>query len=230
MSRRRGCCDDILRRLDKLDEIAPLNRLQADNDKLRRSGRPAQRARLKVRRRTRRSRRSRGAPGSRSRTHTGRRPTKRRVVVLASRALTSTPAPTLTGDFRFSGRGALFSPFRERSALQFQGEYMYFPGRQEGQFDFGLVNRCGTARRAPSAASSTSASRAIRPTGGLAQASFMLDYIFGRGRIGVFATRGFKNYAVLSRVVWRRGIFPPDFARVVNQYGVNLLFGVWGDA
>ena len=44
-------------------------------------------------------------------------------------------------DFTFSGQGRLFVPFWERSALQFQGEYMYYRDRQEGQFDFGLVNR-----------------------------------------------------------------------------------------
>ena len=36
--------------------------------------------------------------------------------------------------------------------------------------------------------------------GALGQASFLVDYIFSSGRFGLFATQGFKNYAVLSSV------------------------------
>jgi len=54
-----------------------------------------------------------------------------------------------TGSFTFSGREQFFSPFGNGQvpgalgthAVQAQGEYLYYPGRQEGQFDIGLVNR-----------------------------------------------------------------------------------------
>ena len=36
--------------------------------------------------------------------------------------------------------------------------------------------------------------------GGLGQAAFMLDYMFARGRVGLFGTKGFKNFAVLNSV------------------------------
>src|SRR5207247_833049 len=45
--------------------------------------------------------------------------------------------PKRTGDFTFSGRGQFFSPFGGEGtrAVQAQGEFMYYPGRKEGQFD-----------------------------------------------------------------------------------------------
>ena len=50
----------------------------------------------------------------------------------------------------FTGSGRFFAPFGETHAVQAQGEYMYHgaggnnnEGRQEGQFDLGLVNRFG---------------------------------------------------------------------------------------
>ncbi len=66
--------------------------------------------------------------------------------------------------------------------------------------------------------------------GGLGQAAFLLDYIFSDGRIGLFGTQGFKNYAVLNSTTLAPGAFLQTYAQVVNQYGINYLFGVWGDA
>jgi hypothetical protein len=66
--------------------------------------------------------------------------------------------------------------------------------------------------------------------GGLGQASFLADYIFGRGRIGIFATRGFKNYAVLNSVQIGPQAFIQTYARMVDQTGINGLVGVWGNA
>ncbi len=53
--------------------------------------------------------------------------------------------PARTGDFTVNGRAQFFSPFGGDGmhAVQAQGEYMYYPGHQEGQFDIGLVNRWG---------------------------------------------------------------------------------------
>ncbi len=43
-------------------------------------------------------------------------------------------------------------------------------------------------------------------------------------------TQGFKNQAVLNSQALTPGIFLQTYAQEVNQYGVNFLFGVWGDA
>jgi hypothetical protein len=66
--------------------------------------------------------------------------------------------------------------------------------------------------------------------GSLGQAAFLLDYVFDRGRFGAFVTRGFKNYAILNSVTLAPGAYLQTYARVVNQQGINFLFGTWGDA
>jgi len=68
--------------------------------------------------------------------------------------------------------------------------------------------------------------RGYQSGGSMAQAAFLLDYIFRGGRIGAFVTRGFKNYAILNRVSLAPGAYLETFARVVNQQGVNFLFGL----
>ena len=57
-----------------------------------------------------------------------------------------------------------------------------------------------------------------------------MDWIFSDGRIGLFGTQGFKNVAVLNSTALTPGIFLQTYAQVVNQYGINYLFGVWGNA
>ncbi len=57
-----------------------------------------------------------------------------------------------------------------------------------------------------------------------------MDWIFSDGRIGLFATQGFKNVAVLNSTALTPGIFLQTYAQEVNQYGINYLFGVWGNA
>jgi uncharacterized cupredoxin-like copper-binding protein len=66
--------------------------------------------------------------------------------------------------------------------------------------------------------------------GGLAQGAFLLDWIFSRGRVGVFGTKGFKNTAILNNLTLAPGAFLQTYARIVDQLGVNALVGTWGDA
>jgi uncharacterized cupredoxin-like copper-binding protein len=66
--------------------------------------------------------------------------------------------------------------------------------------------------------------------GGLGQAAFLVDWIFSRGRIGLFGTKGFKNFAVMNRVNLGPSSFLETYARVVDQAGVNYLFGMWGNS
>ena len=46
----------------------------------------------------------------------------------------------------------------------------------------------------------------------------------------MFGTQGFKNTAVLNSVQLGPQSFMQTYAQVVNQYGVNALVGVWGNA
>src|SRR3989442_5990794 len=137
------------------------------------------------------------------------------------------------GDFSISGRGSFFSPFGGDGvrAVQAQGEYMYYPGRQEGQFDIGLVNRFGANFQAGAFGSFKYLNfKEFQSGGGLGQAAFMLDYIFNRGRVGIFATKGFKNTAILNRVQLGPTSFLETYARIADQVGGSLLVGTWGNA
>jgi hypothetical protein len=144
--------------------------------------------------------------------------------------------PSRTGDFTVNGRAQFFSPFGNPDptfgthAVQAQGEYMYYPGHQEGQFDFGLVNRWGNLQAGAFASFKYLSFKGDQNGGALGQAAFLLDYIFSRGRIGIFGTQGFKNVAVLNSVALSPGINLQTYAQEVNQYGVNYLFGVWGNS
>ena len=115
--------------------------------------------------------------------------------------------------------------------MQAQGEYMYYPGRKEGQFDIGLVNRWGNVQAGAFASFKYLELQAtISSGGGLGQAAFLLDYIFARGRIGLFVTKGFKNYAVLNSVSSAPGAFTADLRSRRQPAGINFLVGVWGNA
>jgi uncharacterized cupredoxin-like copper-binding protein len=46
----------------------------------------------------------------------------------------------------------------------------------------------------------------------------------------MFATKGFKNYAVLNQVQLGPQSFTQTYARIVDQVGVNALVGAWGNA
>ena len=115
--------------------------------------------------------------------------------------------------------------------MQAQGEYSYYSGRQEGQFDIGLVNRWGNLQAGAFGSFKYLNFKGYQSGGGLGQASFLLDYIFGRGRLGLYRHAGLQEHrgaqlgATGAAIVHCRPI-----AQVVNQYGVNGLVGVWGNA
>src|SRR4029077_6652589 len=137
-----------------------------------------------------------------------------------------------TGDFTFSGRGQFFSPFGGEGthAVQAQGEYSYYSGRQEGQFDIGLVNRWGSLQAGAFGSFKYLNFKGYQQGGGLAQGSFLIDWVFSRGRVGLFATQGFKNQAILNTVQLGPQSFLQTYASIVNQAGFSALVGAWGNA
>ncbi len=136
------------------------------------------------------------------------------------------------GDATFDANGRFFSPFGGdgTSAVQAQGEYIYNPQAQEAQFDLGLVNRWGNLQAGVFGSFKYLNYKQYQNGGTLGQGAFLLDYIFNRGRIGVFGTQGFKNYAVVNNQTLAPGVFLQTYAKVVNQYGADALVGVWGNA
>jgi hypothetical protein len=234
------CCNNILRRLDKLDEIlAAVKALQGDNDKLRGELADLQKDHNALKDQLA------GIP----------KPlTEQQTQTIANNAATGAldeaqrrnkkfsllglnVGPTFgggrpSGDFTVSGSARFFSPFGGDGthAVQAQGEYMYFPGSQEGQFDIGLVNRFGHLQVGGFGSFKALGFKQYQSAGFLGQASFLFDYIFSRGRVGGFATEGFKNVAVLNSAQLGPNSFLQTYARVIDQYGFNGLVGVWGNA
>ncbi|MEJ7606630.1 MAG: PKD domain-containing protein [Bryobacteraceae bacterium] len=154
-------------------------------------------------------------------------------------------------DLTFTGRGRFFMPFKEQFAVQAQGEYMYFRDRQEGQADIGLVNRFLPRAQADLFASfkhvnftgntpgrsiftdrpiSQFSPGQIQGNGTLGQASFTLDYLFSRGKFGVFATKGFMEEALLNSTALSSNVFNQAYLRTIDQFGLSTLVGLAGDS
>ncbi len=136
---------------------------------------------------------------------------------------------SLNRSITFTGKGRFFAPFKDRFAFQSEGEYLYFRDRQEGQFDFGLVNRFHRSAQAGLFASFKHVSlRQMQNGGTLGQASLTLDYLFGRGRLGLFGSKGFLNEAVVNRTPIGRNIIQETFLRTIDQVGASTTLGLAG--
>jgi outer membrane protein OmpA-like peptidoglycan-associated protein len=233
------CCDQILKKLDKLDDIlAQLKNLQGENDKLRGEVGDLRNQQNALKEQVNNLPKPLSASQTQDIAHTeaigavdeGQKRNKKFSIVSAN--IGPTYGAGRTGGFNFNGRGSFFSPFGGEGtrAVQAQGEYSYYPGRQEGQFDIGLVNRWGNLQAGAFGSFKYLNFKDNSSGGGLGQAAFLIDYIFSRGRIGLFTTKGFKNFAVLNQVQLGPESFLQTYARVVDQTGVNALIGVWGNA
>jgi hypothetical protein len=233
------CCAQILKRLDKLDEIlAQLTNLKGENDKLRGEVGDLRNQQNALKDQVNNLPKPLSASQTQDIAHTeaigavdeGQKRNKKFSIVGVN--IGPTAGGGRTGSFNFNGRGAFFSPFGGEGtrAVQAQGEYSYYSGRQEGQFDIGLVNRWGNLQAGAFTSFKYLNFKGYQSGGGLGQAAFLVDYIFSRGRIGLFTTKGFKNYAVLNQVQLGPESFTQTYAQVVDQTGINGLVGVWGNA
>lgn len=243
MKKQEECCAQILKRLDKLDDIlAALKALQGDNDRLKTEMADLRNQHNMLRDQVAGLPKPLTEQQTQNIAHTEAEGAAKGALEEAQRRnkkfsllglnIGPTFGPSRSGDFTFSGRGQFFSPFGGDGthAVQAQGEFMYYPGRKEGQFDIGLVNRWGNVQAGGFASAKWIDLGQYKNGGSLGQAAFLVDYMFSGGRVGAFVTRGFKNYAVLNSVTLAPGAFLQTYARVVNQQGVNFLFGTWGDA
>jgi hypothetical protein len=229
------CCDAILKRLDKLDDIlAALKALQGENaalkgeladqrnqintlrDRIENPPKPAESAAPPA---------PPAPPVQEAKKHNDK-------FSLLGINVGPTFGSSSRGNATFDANGRFFSPFGGdgTAAVQAQGEYIYNPQAQEGQFDLGLVNRWGNVQAGVFSSFKYLDYKQYQNGGALGQGAFLLDYIFSRGRIGVFGTQGFKNYAVVNSVTLAPGAYMQTYAKVVNQYGADALVGVWGNA
>jgi outer membrane protein OmpA-like peptidoglycan-associated protein len=230
------CCDAILKRLDKLDDIlAALKALEGENAALK--------GELADQRNQINTLRDQIASAAKPAAEQPAPPVPSAPPVKEEKKhndkfslLGINVGPTFgssaRGNATFDASGRFFSPFGGDGthAVQAQGEYIYNPQAQEAQFDLGLVNRWNNVQAGVFGSFKYLNYNQYQSGGALGQGAFLLDYIFGRGRIGVFGTQGFKNYAVVNSVTLAPGAYLQTYAKVVNQYGGDALFGVWGNA
>src|SRR5437667_3200965 len=237
------CCSAILKKLDKLDDIlAAIRDLKAENDRLKSDvaalkqgeGRTQKEiAELPKPLTSEETTRIAKAEGDRALAAMEAENAKHRKFSL----LGVNVGPTTYGGLTFTGMGRFFAPFGETHAVQAQGEYMYhgggadrIEGRQEGQFDLGLVNRFGNVQAGFFGSMKYVNISQYQSGGTLGQGALTFDYIFKRGRIGAFGTKGFKNTAVVNNAQLGPSSFLQTYLQIVDQVGASALFGTWGDA
>src|SRR5713101_3692356 len=213
----RDCCDDILKRLDKLDDIARMmqqlvdqnNNLRRDLDALKNAQAAAQNQQAALQ----------NQPKPLTEQQTGD-------IIEKKLAAAREPRFSLLGvnigaddhrDITFSGKGRYFAPFHEHFAFQAQGEYLYFKSQQEAQFDFGLVDRIGNFQGGLFSSFKHVHVKDAGSGGNLGQAALTLDYIFKLGKVGIFGTKGFLNNAVLDRrnATFATGQFNADGSSII---------------
>ena len=135
-----------------------------------------------------------------------------------------------TGNLSFTGRGRFFAPFGNAHAVQAEGEYLHYRDRQEGQFDLGLVNRYHNVQAGLFSSFRYADLRDFQRGGLLGQGSLTIDYLFKRGRIGAFGTKAFRDNVVIGSKVISTNIFEESYLKVVNQVGGSAQVGLYGDS
>lgn len=237
------CCSQILRRLDKLDEILALLRdlknqnAQLEKDVAELKGRPSG------------GPGTQGTPGAPGTPGAGApAPPATDLEALANRAAKKAvdslhgsgnrytgPMFTLlglnggvdgTGNVTFSGRGRMFAPFSSNFAFQAQGEYLYFRDRKEGQFDVGIVSRLKNMQFGGFSSFKTVGFREFQSNGTLGQFAFTGDYLFKHGKVGLFGTKSFLDNAIVNRQMISRNILEEKYLRVVDQIGGQVTIGL----
>jgi hypothetical protein len=231
-----ACCDEILKRLDKLDDIARMLRELSDqNAGLRREvdSLKQQQAALESK--------VNGLPKPLNESQTAQ-------VVNNEITRLRDPRFSLLGlnvgadNFRhvtFTGKGRFFAPFKEHFAVQAQGEYYYWRDSREGQFDIGLVNRIGNFQAGLFSSFKHVTLRGDQSGGTLGQGALTADYLFRLGRVGVFGTKGFLDNALLNRTnavldgpngsFIAPNLFLERYLHLVDQVGVSTTLGLWKD-
>jgi hypothetical protein len=231
------CCSEVLKRLDKLDDIAKMLRDLADqNAALRkevdglRQNQQAMEARL-----------NQPAPQA------PKPPSASEVATEVTRQIDAAKTPKFqmlganigadgNGDVTFTGKGRFFNTMGSRFGFEAQGEYYYMRGQREGQFDVGLVDRLGKRVQAGLFASFKHVTLSGNQSGGtLGQGALAIDYLFSRGRVGIFGTKGFMDNALINRAndvnasgVLLRNVILERYLKVVDQAGLSGTIAMWG--
>lgn len=223
------CCSEVLKRLDKLDDIARLLKDLADQNAAMRK----QIDDLKNNQQVLESKVNQPPPPRPE----GPMPTPVKPGDPRFQLLGVNIGATDDGSVTFTGKGRFFGPFGDHYAFQAQGEYIYTKAAKEGQLDFGLVDRINRFQAGLFASFKTVSLQGNASSGTLGQASLTMDYIFKWGKVGVFGTKGFLNNAVINRAngvnqvtgALLNDVIFERYLRVVDQAGLSATVGLWGN-
>jgi len=238
------CCAQILKRLDKLDDIlAALKGLQGDNDRLK-SELADTRNQLNALKDQVNGMHPITEPQAQSMINAAEpviadkveEAAKARMNALSNVGINVGPAfgngrPT-DSHLTASAHAMFFQPFgRDQNyAVQAQGQFNYFPGFKEGQFDLGLVDRVGHVQAGAFSSFKVIDFFQYQQAAVVGQADFLLDYLFDGGKVGVYGTEAFKPVGVLNSMLLAPGAYEQTIARVDNQFGFSATVGAWGKA
>ncbi len=234
------CCNEVLKRLDKLDDIAKLLKDLGDQNAALRQQLDA----LKAQEQVLESKVNQPPPPP-----PPAPPTANEVGKEVTKQLAATQQPKFsllglnvgvddTGNTTVQGRGQYFAPFAGHFAFQANAEYLYFKTDREGQFDAGIVDRIGPHFQAGLFGSMKYADLTQYQGGGtLGQGAVTLDYVFSDGTLGFFGTKGFKNQALMSTVnatdpvtgALLNHLFIQSYLSMVDQAGISTTLGLWGN-
>jgi Skp family chaperone for outer membrane proteins len=249
----RDCCDAILKRLDKLDEIlAAIKDLKAENDKLKQDVAALQQAQAGVQKQVaelpkapEQAEMQKMMDQTATKAIEQAKPSRFSLLglnigpSLGSANGPNGPNTSHAGNSTIDGTARYFAPFGkdDTHAIQAQGEYMYYQDRQEGQFDLGLVNRWNNLQVGLFDSTKYVYIKDLASGGTLAEGALAVDYLFKDGRIGLFATKGYLNEAVLARSPVQTApgltsfnVWNETYLRVTDQIGASTSLGLWKDA
>jgi hypothetical protein len=231
------CCSEVLKRLDKLDDIAKMLKDLADQNAALRKEVDG----LRQNQQTLEARLNQPAP------EPPKPPSAAEVASEVNRQIDAAKTPKFqllganvgadsNGNVTFTGKGRFFDTMGTRFGFEAQGEYYYMHGQREGQADFGLVDRLGKRVQAGLFASFKHVTLAGDQSGGtLGQGALAIDYLFSRGRVGIFGTKGFMDNALINRAnevnssgVLLRNVILERYLKVVDQAGISATVGMWG--
>ncbi len=105
-----------------------------------------------------------------------------------------------TGNYTYNASGLVLAPFGPENAfgIQAQAEYMFYPGRQEGQVDTALLYRRGQWQFGASGSVKRANLRAEASSGALSHATVTVDALLPAVRIGAFAAKGLRETDVVT--------------------------------
>jgi K319L-like, PKD domain len=139
-------------------------------------------------------------------------------------AIGSPYGPSNDGSLSFFASSRFLTSFdvEGAAAIQAQAEFTYDRGRQEAQFDLGLLHRWQRWQGGMFSSVKYINLTGQQSGGFLGQALFAFDRVFDRGKVGVYGTKGFKSTAVLNKELLAPMSTAETYLSIVDQAGVTI--------